>query len=800
MNLTDLRRAWRSLTMRGNRVFTAATVLTFALGIGAATSIFSIAHVVLLAPLPYQQADRVVHLTERNLGRGLPEFSVSMPNFLSWQQSASGFESLTALNGESANLGESGRVERVPAVRASASLWQTLGMPLVAGRAFTQAEDTYPPAPVVILGEGVWRSRFNADATLVGRNIAVNGVQHTVVGIAPQDVGFATDIEVWLPLAASNEIHGRGDRRLDVLGRLAPGVDIAQAQASLDGVSAGLASEFPEENEGWEGAIEPIREWIVGDNVRTRLLGMLAAVVLMMLVACTNVANLQIARAQARQREMGVRQALGAARSRLVSQMLVEGALLASIGGVLGLALASAAVQVAVAVLPASTPRLAAFALDWRAAALAIGASAATAFVFGLVPALIAMRRQPGAVLQHLGRSTVEPGRSPLRLVLVAVQFALATVLVTSAALLAQQLQRLQDASIGFPSERLLVARITQPQEHEEMDTTPHRLVHARLLDAVRALPGVESAGLTSEIPLGDFNTSMMVAAGAGGALTYRDESVQASWRVVSSDYLPTLGVPLLGGRGFEGDNESPRSMLLSEGLAQRLFGDAKQAVGSTVRLGNGQARNVVGVVGDVRQVGLGEDPTPTMYMPTTWLVTPTMTMVVRTSGDPATLLAPVREAAQRVSPAQPLFDLQSMSSVLRTSVAEPRVQTAVLLAFAGASLLLAAIGVAGVIAYLVARRAPEFAVRMALGASPHGLVRHVVRGGGLLCLVGVGAGLVLLLALSGLRERFGLDANVLPVVGLGVTLLLLVGLAASWLPARRVARISPNSVLRDVG
>ncbi|HVF34880.1 MAG TPA: ABC transporter permease, partial [Candidatus Saccharimonadia bacterium] len=594
MIVRDIRYAFRSLTVRHNRAFTLATVLTFALGIGAATAIFSIVHAVLLAPLPYGTADRVVHVVGRNVSRGLPEFSVSTPDFLSWRERTKSFESIAALSGEGVNLGAAGRFERVEGVRASASLWDVLEMPLVAGRAFTPAEDTLGGAPVVILGEGIWRTRFGADPALVGRAITVNGASHTVVGIAPQDVGFSTAIAAWLPLAPDPETYGRGDRRLEVVARLAPGVTLAQAQAELDAVSTALATEFPDTNLGWDGAIESSRAWIVGEEARQRLLVLLAAVVVLMLVACTNVANLQIARAAARQREMGVRQALGAARGRLVAQMITENALLAGIGGVLGLALAYAALQAAIAVLPPTTPRLAAFALDWRAALIAVSVAAATAIAFGLLPALAAMRTQLAAVLQQMGRSSVDGQRGPLREILVVVQFTLATVLVVAAALLAQHLDRLQRTSLGFRADQLLVARMTLPQESENIDLTPHLALYDRLLAEIRGIPGVRSVGITSEIPLGEFDTSMMVAPGAGTALTYEHESVQARWRVVSSDYLAALGVPLLRGRAFAAGNAPSRSMILSEGLAKRLFPNG-DAVGQTVRLGNGQVRNIVG-------------------------------------------------------------------------------------------------------------------------------------------------------------------------------------------------------------
>lgn len=797
--LRDLRHAWRGLFARSNRVFTVATLLTFSLGIGAVAAIFSVVQVMLVAPLPYRDAERVVQLSESNSALDMVGFSVSTPNFLSWQERSRSFEALAAIDGDNVNLGAPDGFDRVRGLRASATIWRVLGMPLVAGQGFGVEDDRLGASPVVVLGEGVWRSRYGADPALIGKAVRINDETHTVVGIAPQDVGFASDIDVWLPLRADPETYGRGDRRLGALGRLKPDVGIETARAEMDAISAALAREFPDSNSGWIATLTPVREWIVGAAVRERLALLSAAVLLLMLVACTNVANLQLARSTAREREMGVRQALGAARRRLVAQMIVENSLLALLGGLLGVACAAAALNLAVNLLPPSTPRLAAFALDWRVAALAVATAAGTAIAFGLAPSLVAMRRQLAAVLQQAGRSAVQARRGRMRQILVIVQFALATLLLTAAALLVQQLQHLQAASLGFAPEKLLIARLTVPQESEDVDMTPHRRTFEAVLREARLLPGVQSAGLSSEIPLGDFDTSMMVAAGAGtGPLDYTQESQRASWRVVSSGYLETLGVPLLRGRGFAAEGESSRSILLSQGLAQRLWPDGSDPIGQTIRLGNGQSRNVVGVVGDVRQTGLGDELTPTMYMPTTWIVTPTMTLALRSDGDPSALIAPLRAASLRVAPERPLFDVQTMQGVMATSVAEPRVQTGVLIGFAGASLLLAAFGIGGVIAYLVARRAPELAVRMALGASPQRLVRHVVGNGALLCALGVLLAAAPLLGFGGLWRGLGITGDPSSMLALASMTLLAVGAFACWLPARHLVHLSPNRALRE--
>jgi putative ABC transport system permease protein len=795
----DFRHAWRNLLSRQNRAFTGATVLSFMLGIGAATAIFSVVQVMLLAPLPYKEAERVFRLNENNVSLDMLDFAVSVPNFLSWQERSRTFEAIAAIDGDNVNLGAPEGFERVRGMYASDSIWRVLGLPLVAGQEFSVEDDTLGAPPVAILSEGLWRTRFDADPNLIGRAVRINDAAHIVVGIAPQDVGFATDIGVWLPMRPDPETYGRGDRRINVLARLGPESSPAAAQSELDAISASLAKEFPESNAGWSARLTTARDWIVGAEVRERLALLSGAVLLLMLVACVNVANLQLAHSTAREREMGVRQALGAGRARLIMQMMVENTLLAILGGVLGIALAFGALELAGSVLPPSTPRLAAFAVDWRVALLATGFATASAIAFGLVPALLAMRRQLAVVLQQLGRSASQARRGTLRQVLVVAQFALATMLVSSAALLAQQLHSLQRASLGIEPERLLIARLTVPQESENIDLSPHRRIFAALLQEARALPGVESAGLSSEVPLGNFNTSMTVAAGAGaGPLDYTQAAERASWRVVTSGYLETLGVPLLRGRSFAEDSESSRSILLSQGLAERLWPGGEDPVGQTIRLGNGQARNVIGVVGDVRQTGLGDDVTPTMYMPTSWQVTSTMTLALRSAGDPAGLVAPLRDAARRVAPDYPLFDIQTMRGMMQASVAEPRVQTGVLFAFAAASLLLAAFGIAGLISYLVAKRKPELAVRMALGASPQRLVRQVVHGGGGLCALGIALGAMPLFIFAPQWRALGASAQPAGMLVATAVVLLVVGAVSCWLPARRVAQLSPSLALRD--
>ncbi|MEP7010964.1 MAG: ABC transporter permease [Acidobacteriota bacterium] len=801
----DFGRAARTLALRGNRAFTLASVATLALGLGGATTIFSLVHAVLLAPLPFKEPSRVVHLAAVNLSHDLPRFTVSVPDFLTWQERGKSVSRLTAIQEVGVNLSGGGAPERVTGFAVSGNLFDLLGTPLLAGREFTLEEDSPGGPAVAILGEGLWRRRYGAQTSILGRPIRVNGETRTVVGIAPADVGFSTDVGLWLPLAPERSGENRGDRRVDVLGRLAPGATLATAQAEIGGISAQLEKDFPDTNLGWQAAVESVRDWRVGGELRTRLLVLLAAVGVLLLVACANVANLQLARATARVREIGIRRALGASPARVVRHLMTENLLLASLGGALGLGLAAAALRGAAAILPATLPRLSSIALNGPVLMVAFLLTAATAFAFGILPSALAGRTDVRTALAQGGRSAVDARRAPLREGLVVAQLALATALAIGAVLLAQSFARLQHVSLGFRPDHLLTARLTLPdvEDNDEIYKT-NLALYAALLEKARALPGVTSAGLTSEIPLGEVNTSMEVSAlapppGTSIGSAANREGAQASWRIVTEGYLPTLGVPLLRGRWFAEHHEPHHSLLLSEGLARRLFPRGADPIGRTVYLGNNQERTVVGVVGDVRQVGLEQNPTPTMYMPTTWYLWPTMTIAVRTAGDPAALTPGLRQVLHQLNPDLALFDVRTLSTVISGSVSQPRLQTWVVALFAGLALLLAAIGVAGLVAYNVTRRTPELAVRAALGASPGRIVGQVLARGLALSLSGVTAGVLLAALLGrGLKSLlYGIDPHAPATYAATALILGSLGALAAWLPARRATRISPVLALK---
>ena len=798
MLIRDIRYGIRSLTQRRHLPFTSAAVLTLALGIAAVTTIFTVVHAVLFAPLPYRDGDRVVRIIDTSPARGIEEFSTSLPNFESLQQRARSFTSISALSGRTVNLTGSGEPERVPAASVSWNFWETTGLPPLAGRSFVQSEDTGPVPGVVMIGESFWSRRYGRSPAVIGTTIDVNLVPRLIVGIAPQDAGFASDIDIWLPLGRDPEYAThRGDRRLIVLGRLAPGISLDQAKDELTRLAASLEAEFPDANRDWRMDALPARNWIVGDELQQRLRIVLAAVALLLLVAATNVANLQLTRATGRGREIAVRLALGASRPRLVRELVTESLVLCTAGGLAGVALAFAGVRVAAAVLPASIPRLDAISINVPVLLVATACVLLTTILSGLVPATVAVRASVRDALQQAARGTTGT-RGRARQLLVAVQIALATALVVAAALLGQSLAGLQRVSLGFADpDRLLTARITRSEATEDSYSRDAAFYKA-LIDEVRTLPGVISVGLASEVPFGAFDTMMSagITPPVPGAPV---EGIQASWRIVTGDYLRTMQVPVLKGRLLDEWKDPPRSMMVSDSLARRLWPDGRDPVGSRVWLGNRQAYTVVGVVADMRQTGLAGDEAPTMYMSPRWVILPTMALVVRTAGDPQALAQPIRAAVARVDPRQPVADFSTMRSAVAGSVAEPRLNSVLLASFAALALLLASIGVAGVVGYAVGQRAPEIAVRLALGSSPAGAVRLVMRGAMALCAAGIGAGLLIGLglgrAMSGVL--YGIRPHDAPTLVGAACVLMAVALVACWLPARRAARIDAAMALR---
>ena len=584
----DLRYAWRTLTAPAQRSFAVAAILTLALGIGAATAIFSIVHAVMLAPLPFHAADRLVRIYETNQERNINEFSVSYPNFDSWQRRVK-LLSIAAARGAEANLTDGGSPEHVVGMAVTSRFLPTLGLAPVAGRDFRADEDRPGGARVAMVSEGLWQRRYGRDPGLIGRSIALDGVgAHGDRHRAPGR-GFRDHVDVWVPMAADLAAENRDNKQLDVVARLADGATVAGAQAELNTVAAALEAEFPTSNAGWRVRLVPAFDDIVDDELQQRLMLLLVAVGLLLAVACANVANLQMARAASRTGEIGVRLALGASRARLMRQTLTESLLISGVGGGLGLALAWAMMRGSTAALPDSIPRLANLSLNLPVLLAAIAATVLVAIVAGLLPAMAAGRADIRDAVQHAAsRPGAGASKTPVRNALVALQLALSTCLVVGALLLLQSTWNLQRLPLGFSQpDRLLTANITRPQS-EKWDMDRDVAFYDAVMREAAALPGVTDVGLSSGVPLGQGNTAMPVS-------TTRPpegqpmKGVQASWRIVSGGYFRAMDVPILRGRVFVPGKDPAQSLVMSQGLARRLWPNGEDPVGRTVFLGNGQ-------------------------------------------------------------------------------------------------------------------------------------------------------------------------------------------------------------------
>jgi putative ABC transport system permease protein len=762
------------------------------------TAISSVAYAVLVAAAPFPASNRVVRVFSTNPIRQVQEFSTSEPDYVSFGERTRLFDTLAAMAEGSANVIVGGQPLHLVGLRVTPSFWPTLGIHPLAGRAFLPSEAEGQPAAVVMLSEGLWARQYGSNPAIVGSVIDVDGVSHTVVGIAAQDVGFSTTIDLWRPFTPDRSEDQRGDRRVDVVGRLKPGVTLEQANAELGAVAAGLARDYPESDRDWGARAVPIGDWIVSQTLRRRVTILLAAVTMLLLVACANVATLQVARAASRVREIAVRLALGASRARLLRQMTTEGLLLTVVGSVIGVLLAWMLVRGAATWLPATMPRAGAVTMNAWVLAAALGAVGVTVLVTGLLPAAIAARASIALALTQAGRSPAGQARQHVRQALVGVQVALATTLVIAAALVAQSLAKLEAVPLGIADpDRVLIARV--PRANITEDAQPAEMAFfERLMSEVRALPGVREVGIVSEVPLGAMDTQMPIVS-VPREPAVPEKGMQASWRLITAGYLRAMGIPLLRGELFAPSHDVGRRVILNDTAVRRLWPSGADPIGRQVKIGNGQTLTVIGVVGDVRQNELGKEPTPTMYFSAARFLWPTMALVVRTSVDPATLGAALRDVVRRVDPLQPIFDVSSMRTVIRDSSAEPRVSSVLLMCFAGLALLLAGTGVAGVVAYSIAQRLPELAVRLALGASPRHVVRHVMKGGLLVCVAGVAVGALAALAVGQLLASvlFGIRPNDPITIVSTVGVLLAIAALASWLPARRAARVDPCVALK---
>ena len=802
----DLRFGLRA--MRGNLGFTAVAVVALALGVGANTAIFSVVNAVLLRPLQYPNAERVVAIQELNAqGRRV---QVTPANFLDWRAQATVFEHLAAIYARTANLAVGDEAERVELAMTSADFFEVFGVRPAAGRFFTPDEERAGHEPVVVIGRGLWLRRFGGDPGVVGRQMTLDGRAYTVVGVAPEGFRYPDRIEVWVPpwsrVPTTHEQmdveRARGFGFLSAVGLLREGATLEAARAEMEAITSRLRQQYPESNNKRFNRVVTLHEHLVGESGRALLL-LLGAVALVLLIACANVANLLLARAAGRQKEMAVRVALGATRLRLVRQLLVESLLLALAGGAAGLLLGWWGVDLMKGLLPAEFPRLADIGVDPRVLGFTLLVSCATGVAFGLAPALQFTKPDVHAALKESARGSTAGGRGGrLRGLLIVSEVALSLVLLVGAGLLFRSFLRLQSVELGFRPERVLTFRLT-PSGANFREDAHYSAFYRDVAERVRAIPGVEAVGVINTLPLVKGPTTGFQTEGRPPVRA--DQMPMVNYRSVSPDYFNAAGVAVLRGRppGERDTADAPRVVAVNQSLARRDF-PGEDPLGKRISIGATREGRpiwweIVGVVADVRNLELSAEPSPEIY--TSYLQDPFagMSYVVRSSVEPEALVPAVREAVRAVDRAQPVADVSTMERLVTGAAAGPRFNSLLLGLFASMALVLAAAGIYGVMSYSVTQRTHEIGIRIALGAQGSDVLRFVVGQGMAMALAGVGLGLAASLALTRVMSSllYGVSATD-PLTFAAVALLLAaVALVASYVPARRATKVDPMVALR---
>ncbi len=803
----DVRFAARQLGRAPGFAVTAA--ITLALGIGATTAIFSVVHAVVLRPLPFPDPHRVVVVGEEWEGQGS---DASVGNFHDWRTNATSFSALAAEQGFSFNLSIGDVPERVIGSRVTYTWFEVLGIRPLHGRVFTREEDTPGNDRVVVLSHRLWTRRFGADPRVVGQELTLNAVAHTIIGVMPSQFDVTTSSEeLWTPVAFTPvQLAEHDEHYLNVIGRLAPGTSLDQANAELRTVYAQVQARSPNDQQINQGIAEPLHRRMVGDY-RQRLLVLLGAVVLVLLIACGNVANLLLARGGVRRKEIALRAAIGAGRGRIVRQLLTETVVLAATGAALGVGVAWLAVPALVAATPEGVPRLEQARLDGVALAFALGSAIFSALVAGLAPALRAARTDLHGTLNEGGRSGTA-GHDRLRTLLVAAEVGLAIVLLVGAGLLIRSALHLQRVDPGFDPRGLLTARVTLPAAHYQ---GPERVVLAfeEIADALSATPGVESAGASTGVPMtpGDNGNGLL----AEGKPPDTENFVNARLAIVTLNYPRTMRMPLRRGRLFSASDRrgGPRVAVVNEAAARALF-PGEDPLGKRFACCDGTPgqpgwRTIVGVVGNMRSRGPAQEARPEFFLPIaqapdvawTWIQR-SMTVVARSrTGDASALIPAARAAVKRVDSTLPIYQVRSMEQRLQASVAQARFNTLLMLMLGAIGLVLSAIGVYGVIGYFVTHRQHEIGIRMALGAKGVDVVRLVLLQGMHPVAIGIALGLAAVYASSRLLAAYvhGVTTTDPLTFAAVVAVLTVVALVATLLPARRAVRVDPTRVLNSM-
>lgn len=798
--LQDLRYAARAFTRRPS--FTLAVVLTLAIGIGANSAIFSVVNGVLLRPLPYQGQDRLLRVFGRYAEFGRTSFSY--PDFVDLRAQATVFDRIAAYASSGITLTGGAEPERLQTAPVVGDLFGALGVRPLLGRTFRPEDERFGSHRVVVLSHRLWTQRFSADPSVVGRIITLNGNPYVVVGVAPPEMRLPASADMWTPFAANpaSPPHRRSEF-LGVIARMKPGVSLERASGDVAAVAKRLSQDYPATNARFLTEVSLLRDEVIG-SIRPALIVFTVAVALVLLVACGNVANLMLARAAARTREVAVRISLGAGRRRLIRQLLTESLFLALVGGALGLALAAWGVGAIKAMRPGNLPRIDEIALDWPVVAFTVAVSVLTGLVFGLAPAVQAARGDLRSALQAGGRGASGGGLDRMRGALVAAQVAFALVLLIGAGLLIRSFARLQDVDPGFRPDNLITFRISLPSARYGSDTA-RRLFFDDLDRRLRAVPGAQSVGATTDLPIGgDYSyTSFEIEGMTERIPGVMQDAVPLS---VTPDYLRTLGIRIRSGRGFTAQDgpTSARVAIVNAAMARR-FWRGKNPIGSRITLGDPSDpdvvwRTVVGVIDDTRLESLDREPYPQMLFPVSQQPSSVLDFAIRTSGPPTSIVPALRREVRALDPDLAVYSIKTMEERLAEVVAQPKVNLVVLAVFAVVALAIAAIGTYGVMAYAIAQRTRELGIRVALGASGDRVVRLVVRQGMMPALAGIGVGLIGALLGARLLSSllYGVGTYDVPTFVAAIAALGAVALAACYVPARRAAHADPMLALRS--
>jgi putative ABC transport system permease protein len=809
--LRDMRYGIRMLSKRPG--FTAVAIIALALGIGANTAVFSVVNTVLLRPLPFSEPDRLVNCWTTRAERGINKMVASYPDFVDWRDQNNSFEQLAAYTEQDFTLTGGDNPSRLGGMVASSDLFPLLKVQAAVGRTFSADDDRNGAALTVILSHKLWKQRYNGEASIIGSSITLNSKSYTVIGVMPEGFQFPVQsepVELWTTFAYALTAVGdesiaeqRGAHFLHVIARLKPGVNSQTARADLEAVAARLSEKYPDTNTGMGVAVNPTSEDLVGD-VRPALLILMGAVGCVLLIACSNVASLLLARATTRHKEMAIRAALGASRVRVVRQLLTESLVLAMAGGAIGLLIALWGTDALVAVSGDELPRATQIGLDMRVLGFTLLVSLITGVLFGIAPAIYASKTDLNEALKEGGRAGSEGARrNRLRGALVTVEVAIAVVLLTGAGLLIQSLWRLQKVDSGIDTHNVIALEVGLPEVR--YTAAQQREFYRQLQTRLSSLPGVVAASAVFPLPL--TNQGMTLSFEIEGRPLPRGDHPSSSYRSVSVDLFRTLGMRIVKGRDFNehDDNKGPDVIMINQAFADRFF-PGEDPIGKRIKpsisVGTGTSpawREIVGIVSNIKYRGPKRDFLPEYYVPESQVPLDSMILTVKTVGDPHGIVGAVRDEVRDLDKDLPIYNIRTLDDYLSAAVAQPRLFAVLLAIFAGLALALTTIGLYGVMSYSVAQRTHEIGIRMALGARPGNVLRLVVLQGMTVAALGISVGLVTALLVTRVMAGllFGIGAKD-PVTFAAIALIIAgVALAACFVPARRATKVDPMVALR---